>query len=55
MGRGGRLRLRRRAGAVHGVAIVELHDGKMWRETRYYAEPFEVPEWRARWVERVES
>ncbi|HVF00274.1 MAG TPA: nuclear transport factor 2 family protein [Rubrobacteraceae bacterium] len=36
------------------VAIIELRDGKMWRDTRYYAEPFEAPEWRARWVERLE-
>ena len=36
------------------VAIFELKDGKVWRDTRYYAEPFEDPEWRARWVERME-
>jgi hypothetical protein len=40
--------------AVHYVSIVELKDGKMWRDTRYYAEPFEAPGWRARWVERME-
>ena len=33
------------------VLIVELKDGKWWRDTRYYAEPFEAPEWRAAWVE----
>jgi hypothetical protein len=38
---------------VYYVSIVELKDGKMWRDTRYYAEPFEAPEWRARWVERM--
>ena len=37
------------------VAIIELRDGKWWRDTRYYAEPFESPEWRAQWVERMES
>ena len=37
------------------VAIVELHEGKMLRETRYYAEPFEAPEWRAQWVERMDA
>jgi hypothetical protein len=36
------------------VAIVELRDGKIFRETRYYAEPFEAPEWRAQWVERMD-
>ncbi len=37
------------------VLIIELKGGKMWRDTRYYAEPFEAPEWRAQWVERMES
>ncbi len=37
------------------VLIVELKDGKMWRDRRYYAEPFEAPKWRAKWVERMES
>ena len=37
----------------YGVSRVEFRDGKMWRETRYYAEPFEVPEWRADWSKPV--
>ena len=37
------------------VLIIELRDGKMWRDRRYYAEPFEAPEWRGQWVERMES
>jgi hypothetical protein len=37
------------------VAIFELRDGKVWRDTRYYAEPFEAPEWPAQLVERMES
>jgi quercetin dioxygenase-like cupin family protein len=28
--------------------------GKIWRDTRYFAEPFETPEWRAQWVERMD-
>ena len=36
------------------VMIIELKDGRIWRDRRYYAEPFEAPEWRAQWVERVE-
>jgi hypothetical protein len=39
----------------NSVLIIELRDGKMFRDTRYYAEPFEAPEWRAQWVERMES
>ena len=38
----------------HGAAIMELKDGKIWRDTRYFAEPFSPPEWRARLVERME-
>ena len=34
--------------------IIELKDGRIWRDRRYYAEPFEAPEWRAQWVEQVE-
>ncbi|HEY6714280.1 MAG TPA: nuclear transport factor 2 family protein [Rubrobacter sp.] len=37
------------------VAIFELRDGKIWRDTRYYAEPFEAPEWRALWVEQMQN
>ena len=36
------------------VLIIELRDGKMFRDTRYYAESFEAPEWRTQWVERME-
>ena len=38
---------------MHGVAILELKDGKVWRDTRYFAEPFEAPGWRAHLVERM--
>ena len=31
--------------ACDGGLIIELRDGKMWRDTRCYAEPFEAPEW----------
>ena len=37
------------------VLILELRDGKMWRDRWYFAEQFEAPEWRAQWVERMES
>src|SRR5215211_3534016 len=36
------------------VLILELRDGKIWRDRWYFAEPFEAPEWRAQWVERME-
>ena len=37
------------------VAIFELKDGKIFRDTRYYAEPFDAPQWRADLVEEMES
>ena len=36
------------------VLILELRDGKMWRDRWYFAEPFEAPKWRARWVEQMQ-
>jgi hypothetical protein len=37
------------------VAIFELKDGRIWRDTRYYAEPFDAPPWRADLVERMDA
>ena len=37
----------------YGVSRVEFRDARIWRETRYYAEPFEVPAWRAGWSKPV--
>ncbi|HET7271537.1 MAG TPA: nuclear transport factor 2 family protein [Rubrobacter sp.] len=41
--------------ALDMVMIIELKDGRIWRDRRYYAEPFEAPEWRAQWVEQMDS
>jgi SnoaL-like domain len=41
-------------GEIHlVVAIFEFRDGRIVRETRYYPQPFEAPEWRSQWVERM--
>ena len=40
---------------AHGVSRIEFRDGKIWKETRYYAEPFEPPAWRAGWSKRIEE
>jgi hypothetical protein len=43
-------------GQVSDIAMtLELKDGRIWRDRRYYAEPFEAPEWRAQWVEPMDS
>jgi len=39
----------------HVIDIVQYRDNKIWRETRYYAQPFQAPEWRAQWVEPMEQ
>ena len=33
--------------------IVEFEDGKIKGHRGYFAEPFEAPEWRAQWAERM--
>ena len=35
------------------VSIFQVKDGKVVSETDYFAAPFEAPEWRAQWVERM--
>lgn len=41
-------------GSVYqGVSIMELRDGKVVRETDYFAQPFDAPQWRAQWVRRM--
>jgi hypothetical protein len=40
-------------GPVHGVSIFEFRDGQVVKETDYFADPFEAPEWRSQWVERT--
>jgi hypothetical protein len=35
------------------IVLIELRDSKIYRETIYWAEPFEAPAWRAPWVERA--
>jgi ketosteroid isomerase-like protein len=35
------------------VSILEMRDGKIAKETDYFAEPFDAPQWRAQWVEKM--
>jgi hypothetical protein len=39
---------------VSAVSIIESRDGKIVKETDYFANPFEAPEWRKQWVESME-
>jgi hypothetical protein len=36
-----------------GVSVVEIRDGKVVKETDYFAQPFAAPQWRAQWVEKM--
>ena len=38
-------------GPLYVVSIMEFQGEKVAHETQYFAEPFEAPAWRARWVE----
>jgi hypothetical protein len=40
---------------VSYVGIGELREGKVARMTEYFANPFEAPEWRAAFVERMDA
>ena len=35
------------------VSIMEFRDGKVTHETQYFADPFEAPDWRSQWVQRI--
>jgi len=39
---------------VLAVGIMEFCDGKVVRERIYFGERWDPPEWRSRWVERIE-
>ena len=38
---------------MNACQVCEFEDGKIKRTRGYFAEPFEAPEWRAQWVERM--
>jgi ketosteroid isomerase-like protein len=39
----------------HGVLLITVRDGKIWRETDYFAPPFEAASWRAPFVEQEKA
>jgi hypothetical protein len=39
--------------AAYTVSIMEFRNGKVVHETQYFADPFEAPEWRSQWVQRI--
>jgi ketosteroid isomerase-like protein len=39
----------------YAVSIMEFKNGKIARETQYFAAPFEASAWRRPWVERIDT
>lgn len=37
------------------TSIIEFRNGKIVKQTDYFASPFEAPAWRSQWVERMAS
>ena len=35
------------------VCVFEFRENKIAREPRYHLQPFEAPQWRTQWVERM--
>ena len=35
------------------IALFEMKDDLLYRQTTFFAQPFDPPEWRAQWVERA--
>jgi hypothetical protein len=39
--------------AAYTVSIMEFRNGKVVHETQYFSEPFEAPDWRSQWVQKI--
>jgi hypothetical protein len=39
--------------SAYTVSIMEFRDGKVVHETQYFADPFEAPAWRSKWVQQM--
>lgn len=35
------------------ISLIELRDSKIFKSTTYFAQPFEAPDWRSKWVEMI--
>ena len=35
------------------ITFSTVRDGQIWRQVEFWPEPFEAPEWRRAWVERI--
>jgi ketosteroid isomerase-like protein len=35
------------------ITFSTVRDGKIWRQTEFWPDPFEAPDWRSPWVEKM--
>ena len=35
------------------ITFSTIRDGKIWKQVEFWPEPFEAPEWRVQWVEKI--
>jgi hypothetical protein len=35
------------------ITFSTIRDGKIWKQVEFWPEPFEAPEWRRAWVEKI--
>lgn len=41
-----------RGRSSYTISVMEFEEGRVVRETQYFADPFDPPKWRAQWVEQ---
>ncbi|SDR41429.1 SnoaL-like domain-containing protein [Paraburkholderia fungorum] len=39
--------------AAFTISVMEFRNGKVVHETQYFSEPFEAPDWRSQWVQKI--
>ncbi|MGF6571986.1 hypothetical protein ABH945_004107 [Paraburkholderia sp. GAS333] len=39
--------------AAFTISVMEFRNGKVVHETQYFSEPFEAPDWRTQWVQKI--
>jgi hypothetical protein len=38
---------------AYTVSVMEFRHGKVVHETQYFSEPFDAPQWRSQWVQKI--
>ena len=35
------------------ITFSTIHEGKIWKQVEFWPEPFDAPDWRAQWMEKI--